>query len=51
VRLLSPVMIPAVFVMSRQMCRGVKLRAERTTEADLRAIAEPSERNEFAPGP
>jgi len=44
-------MIAADVVMSRQMRRGVKLRAERTSEADLRAIAEPSEWDEFAPGP
>jgi hypothetical protein len=29
--------IPADFVMSRQMLRGVKTRAERTTAADLHA--------------
>lgn len=31
--------IPADFVMSRDMLRGVKARAERTTRADLAAIA------------
>jgi Protein of unknown function (DUF5661) len=31
------VIIPADFVMSRQMLRGVKTRAERTTAADLQA--------------
>ena len=31
--------IPADFVMSRQMLRGVMARAERTTEADLRAVS------------
>jgi hypothetical protein len=35
--------IPADFVMSRQMLRGVKTRAERTTAADLLAAAQPAE--------
>jgi len=33
--------IPADFVMSRQMLRGVKARAERTTAADLPAVPAP----------
>ena len=33
------VLIPADFVMSRQMLRGVRARAERTTPADLAALA------------
>jgi hypothetical protein len=35
--------VPAGFVMSRQMLRGVKARAERTTAADLLAAAQPAE--------
>jgi hypothetical protein len=35
--------IPADFVMSRQMLRGVKARAERTTAADLLAAAQTAE--------
>jgi len=34
--------VPADFVMSRQMLRGVKARAERTTPADLLAATQPS---------
>ena len=34
--------IPADFVMSRQMLHGVKARAERTTPADLLAAAQPA---------
>lgn len=33
------VIVPADFVMSRQMLHGVKQRAERTTSADLAALA------------
>jgi hypothetical protein len=35
--------VPADFIMSRQMLRGVKTRAERTTPADLLAVAQPAE--------
>ena len=35
--------IPADFVMSRQMLRGVQARAERTTAADLHAARGPGQ--------